>query len=173
MPEKHAQGPDFLMSSSPYILQLLKIKVYCAVIHGSKCWKSYLIMTIVPRYWAKSHYQLFVKLFYMHSLAKFTFHNRFLKHGATHGQRASSAIQTSHANDGNFKNPSNNSMIINMSTSCFDDGAKSPWSAVHWLSCERLCDVLLFTVHAAWNAVVFIGKNSYLLYVLIEPIVRS
>ena len=50
-------------------------------------------------------------------------------------------------------------MIINMSTSCFDDGAKSAWSVVNWSSFKCLCGVLSFTVHAASSSTAFLGNR--------------
>ena len=43
MPEKHAWGPDFFMSNSPYIFQLFENQLNCAAIQVDKFWKSYLI----------------------------------------------------------------------------------------------------------------------------------
>ena len=57
------------------------------------------------------------------------------------------------------KNPPSNSVTISMSTLGFDEGTKSVRSAVHWSSCARLCDVLSFTVHAAWSPAAFFGNG--------------
>ena len=84
---------------------------------------------------------------------------RSLKHGSTHGYNASNAIQISQANNENLKNPFNYSMIINVSTLSFDEGAKSAWSAVHWSSCARLWGVLWFILHAARSVAAFLGNG--------------
>ena len=41
-------------------------------------------------------------------------------------------IQISHTNNDIFENAFNFLIIVNMSTSSFDYGAKSAWSADHW-----------------------------------------
>ena len=53
------------------------------------------------------------------------------------------------------KNSLRRSIIINMSISSFDDGAKSAWSADHKSLCERPCDVLPFIVWAAQSSFAF------------------
>ena len=52
-------------------------------------------------------------------------------------------MQILHANNENIINPINYSIIINVSTSSFDDGAKSARSTAHWSLCARLCDVVI------------------------------